>query len=126
MLDEVLGDASSVTGLRTRNVKTGETHTIDLQGVFVAIGHKPNTDLFTGQLDMNNGYIKVKGGSEGGATPTSIPGVFAAGDVADRLPAGGHFRRYLGHGGAGRRQVSGSGCLATLRGRVRRGRSRIC
>ena len=101
VLDEVLGDASGVTGLRTRNVKTGETRTIDLQGVFVAIGHKPNTDLFTGQLDMNNGYIKVKGGSEGGATSTSIPGVFAAGDVADHV-----YRQAV--------TSAGTGCMAAL------------
>ncbi len=101
VLDEVLGDASGVTGIRTRNVKTGETRVIDLQGVFIAIGHKPNTDLFVGQLDMHNGYIKVKGGSEGGATSTSIPGVFAAGDVADHI-----YRQAV--------TSAGTGCMAAL------------
>ena len=101
VLDEVLGDDSGVTGIRTRNVKTDETRTIDLQGVFIAIGHKPNTDLFVGQLDMHNGYIKVKGGSEGGATSTSIPGVFAAGDVADHI-----YRQAV--------TSAGTGCMAAL------------
>ncbi len=101
VLDEVLGDDSGVTGIRTRNVKTGETRVIDLQGVFIAIGHKPNTDLFVGQLDMHNGYIKVKGGSEGGATSTSIPGVFAAGDVADHI-----YRQAV--------TSAGTGCMAAL------------
>ena len=101
VLDEVLGDDSGVTDIRTRNVKTGETRAIDLQGVFIAIGHKPNTDLFVGQLDMHNGYIKVKGGSEGGATSTSIPGVFAAGDVADHI-----YRQAV--------TSAGTGCMAAL------------
>ncbi|MFZ1640223.1 MAG: thioredoxin-disulfide reductase [Candidatus Contendobacter sp.] len=101
VLDEVLGDDSGVTGLRTRNVKSGETREIPLQGVFIAIGHKPNTDLFAGQLDMHNGYIKVKGGSEGGATATSIPGVFAAGDVADHI-----YRQAV--------TSAGTGCMAAL------------
>lgn len=101
VLDEVLGDQSGVTGIRTRHVKTGTTRTIDLQGVFIAIGHKPNTDLFAGQLEMHNGYIKVKGGSEGGATSTSIPGVFAAGDVADHV-----YRQAV--------TSAGTGCMAAL------------
>src|SRR5881394_3901876 len=77
-LDEVLGDASGVTGARVKNVSTGARQDIAVQGVFVAIGHTPNTQLFEGQLAMSNGYIKVKGGSEGDATATSVPGVFAA------------------------------------------------
>ncbi len=101
VLDEVLGDASGVTGIRVRNVKTGATREMALQGVFIAIGHKPNTDLFAGQLEMNNGYIQVKGGSEGGATSTSIPGVFAAGDVADHV-----YRQAI--------TSAGSGCMAAL------------
>ena len=101
VLDEVLGDASGVTGIRTRHVQTGATRTIDVQGVFIAIGHTPNTDLFVGQLEMHNGYIQVKGGSEGGATSTSIPGVFAAGDVADHV-----YRQAI--------TSAGSGCMAAL------------
>ncbi len=100
-LDTVLGDDSGVTGIRVRNVKSDETRDISLQGVFIAIGHKPNTDLFAGQLDMHNGYIKVKGGSEGGATATSIPGVFAAGDVADHV-----YRQAV--------TSAGTGCMAAL------------
>ncbi len=85
VLDEVLGDKTGVTGMRIKNVKTGTTEDIKLMGVFIAIGHKPNTDLFVGQLDMENGYIVTKGGREGNATATSIPGVFAAGDVQDHV-----------------------------------------
>jgi len=85
VLDEVLGDKSGVTGMRIRNVKSGSTEDMQLMGVFIAIGHKPNTDLFVGQLDMENGYIVTKGGREGGATATSIAGVFAAGDVQDHI-----------------------------------------
>ncbi|HID46149.1 MAG TPA: thioredoxin-disulfide reductase [Chromatiaceae bacterium] len=84
-LDEVLGDDSGVTGMRIKNVKDGTTQDIELQGVFIAIGHSPNTGLFEGQLEMNNGYIKVKSGTEGNATATSIQGVYAAGDVADHV-----------------------------------------
>jgi thioredoxin reductase (NADPH) len=84
-LDEVLGDKSGVTGMRVRNVKTGASEDIALMGVFVAIGHKPNTDLFVGQLEMDNGYIITKSGRQGNATATSIPGVFAAGDVQDHV-----------------------------------------
>lgn len=84
-LDEVLGDNSGVTGIRIRNVKDGSTRDIDVHGVFIAIGHKPNTGIFEGQLEMNNGYIKVQGGSDGNATATSVPGVYAAGDVADHV-----------------------------------------
>ncbi len=85
VLDEVLGDDSGVTGMRVKNVKDGTTQEIELQGVFIAIGHQPNTGLFEGQLNMENGYIKVKSGTEGNATATSVEGVFAAGDVADHV-----------------------------------------
>jgi thioredoxin reductase (NADPH) len=101
VLDEVLGDDSGVTGIRVHSVKTGERKDLELQGVFIAIGHKPNTDIFAGQLEMRNGYILVKGGSEGGATATSIPGVFAAGDVADHV-----YRQAI--------TSAGSGCMAAL------------
>ncbi len=84
-LDEVLGDDSGVTGMRIKNVKDGSTRDIDVHGVFIAIGHAPNTGIFEGQLDMNNGYIKVQSGSNGNATATSVPGVYAAGDVADHV-----------------------------------------
>ena len=85
VLDEVLGDDSGVTGMRVKNVKDGSTREIELQGVFIAIGHKPNTDLFVGQLEMNNGYLKVQSGTDGNATATSIEGIYAAGDVADHV-----------------------------------------
>ena len=85
VLDEVLGDDSGVTGMRVKNVKDGSTQEIDVHGVFIAIGHKPNTDIFEGQLEMENGYIKVRSGTEGNATATSVEGVFAAGDVADHV-----------------------------------------
>ncbi len=85
VLDEVLGDKTGVTGMRIRNVKSGATEDISLMGVFIAIGHKPNTDLFAGQLEMDNGYIVTQAGRDGNATATSIPGVFAAGDVQDRI-----------------------------------------
>jgi len=84
-LDEVLGDKSGVTGMRIKGVKTGETSDIPLMGVFIAIGHKPNTDLFVGQLEMEGGYIVTQAGRSGNATATSIPGVFAAGDVQDHI-----------------------------------------
>lgn len=100
-LDEVLGDDSGVTGIRLRNVKNDELQELSLQGVFIAIGHKPNTDLFAGQLEMRNGYILIKTGTEGGATATSIPGVFAAGDVADHV-----YRQAI--------TSAGSGCMAAL------------
>jgi thioredoxin reductase (NADPH) len=101
VLEEVLGDTSGVTGLRLKNVKTDETKDIDVMGVFIAIGHHPNTDIFKGQLDMNNGYLKVKSGTDGMATQTSIPGVFAAGDVMDS-----HYRQAI--------TSAGSGCMAAL------------
>ncbi|HCI14523.1 MAG TPA: thioredoxin-disulfide reductase [Gallionellaceae bacterium] len=85
VLDEVLGDASGVTGMRIKHVKSGETQDIALKGVFIAIGHKPNTDLFAGQLEMDSGYIRTRGGNQGNATATSISGVFAAGDVQDQV-----------------------------------------
>ena len=84
-LDEVLGDKSGVTGMRIRSVKTGATEDLALMGVFIAIGHKPNTDLFVGQLEMEGGYIVTQSGRNGNATATSIPGVFAAGDVQDHI-----------------------------------------
>ena len=85
VLDEVLGDKSGVTGMRIKDVKSGATEDVALMGVFIAIGHKPNTDLFDGQLEMENGYIITRGGREGNATATSLPGVFAAGDVQDHI-----------------------------------------
>ena len=101
VLDEVLGDDSGVTGVRLRNLISGERKDIILQGVFIAIGHKPNTDIFAGQVEMKNGYIQVRGGSEGGATATSVPGVFAAGDVADHV-----YRQAV--------TSAGTGCMAAL------------
>jgi thioredoxin reductase (NADPH) len=85
VLEEVLGDNSGVTGIRVKNVKNGEITKLDLQGVFIAIGHTPNTELFKGQLEMVNGYIVTQGGNQGNAMATSIPGVFAAGDVQDHV-----------------------------------------
>ncbi len=85
VVDEVLGDASGVTGVRVRNVKSGAAAELAAKGFFVAIGHTPNTDLFAGQLEMDNGYIVTRGGREGQATATSVPGVFAAGDVQDHV-----------------------------------------
>lgn len=85
VLDEVLGDKTGVTGIRVKNTQTGASQEIALSGVFIAIGHKPNTDLFTGQLDMDHGYLVTRGGRLGNATQTSIPGVFAAGDVQDMI-----------------------------------------
>jgi thioredoxin reductase (NADPH) len=101
VLDEVLGDNSGVTGIRIRNVKDDSTKEIELMGVFIAIGHSPNTGLFEGQLEMNNGYIKVKGGLEGNATQSSMPGVFAAGDVMDHV-----YRQAI--------TSAGTGCQAAL------------
>jgi len=100
-LEEVLGDASGVTGVRLKSTLTGEENTLDLAGVFIAIGHKPNTDLFQGQLEMKDGYLKIRGGGEGDATCTSIPGVFAAGDVADHV-----YRQAI--------TSAGAGCMAAL------------
>lgn len=100
-LDEVLGDQSGVTGIRVRSTTDATTHELDLQGVFVAIGHKPNTELFTGQLEMNDGYLKIRSGLEGKATQTSIEGVFAAGDVCDHI-----YRQAI--------TSAGFGCMAAL------------
>lgn len=100
-LDEVLGDDSGVTGIRIHNNKNGERKTLNLKGVFIAIGHTPNTEIFAGQLDMHNGYIKVKSGLSGEATATSIPGVFAAGDVMDHV-----YRQAI--------TSAGTGCMAAL------------
>ena len=100
-LQEVLGDDSGVTGMRIASTKDDSTQDIDLAGVFIAIGHKPNTDIFAGQLDMANGYIKIHSGTEGGATQTSVPGVFAAGDVADHI-----YRQAV--------TSAGFGCMAAL------------
>ena len=96
VLEEVLGDDSGVTGMRIRGTKDDASTDIDLDGVFIAIGHKPNTSLFDGQLEMKNGYITVKSGISGDATATSIPGVFAAGDVADQV-----YRQAITSAGAG-------------------------
>lgn len=85
VLDEVLGDNSGVTGMRIKNTEDNSAKDLELHGVFIAIGHKPNTDIFQGQLKMKNGYIVTQGGNEGNATSTSIPGVFAAGDVQDHI-----------------------------------------
>jgi thioredoxin reductase (NADPH) len=100
-LDEVLGNDSGVTGMRVKNIKDNSVHTHEVEGVFIAIGHKPNTVLFEGQLEMSYGYIKVKSGAEGNATATSIHGVFAAGDVADHV-----YRQAI--------TSAGSGCMAAL------------
>ena len=100
-VDEVLGDDSGVTGMRIRSVNDNSTREIDVQGFFVAIGHTPNTSLFEQQLAMRNGYITIKSGLEGGATATSVPGVFAAGDVADQV-----YRQAV--------TSAGFGCMAAL------------
>lgn len=100
-LDEVLGNESGVTGVRLRDTGSKKTHERSLSGVFIAIGHTPNTGLFQGQLAMQGGYIEIRGGSEGDATATSIPGVFAAGDVADHI-----YRQAI--------TSAGFGCMAAL------------
>ncbi|WP_417330109.1 thioredoxin-disulfide reductase [Halomonas cupida] len=100
-LDEVLGDNTGVTGARLKSVDDGTTHEIQAPGVFIAIGHSPNTGIFEGQLDMAGGYIKVQSGLEGNATATSVPGVFAAGDVMDHV-----YRQAI--------TSAGSGCMAAL------------
>lgn len=100
-LEEVLGTDRGVSSMRLRNVLNNEMKEYDVKGIFIAIGHKPNSDLFLGQLEMENGYIKVKSGSNGGATATSIPGVFAAGDVTDYI-----YRQAI--------TSAGTGCMAAL------------
>jgi len=101
VLDEVTGDDSGVTGIRLKHRDTGATTDLALQGVFVAIGHKPNTDIFAGQLEMKNGYIVTRTGLNGHATATSVPGVFAAGDVQDHV-----YRQAI--------TSAGTGCMAAL------------
>ena len=100
-LDEVLGDASGVTGVRIKSTQDGATTDVKLQGCFIAIGHKPNTDIFAGQIEMKDGYIRTKSGLEGFATMTSVPGVFAAGDVQDHV-----YRQAI--------TSAGTGCMAAL------------
>jgi len=101
VLDEVLGDETGVTGIRIKNVQTGATEDIHLKGCFIAIGHSPNTDIFKGQLDMKDGYLVTQGGQNGFATQTSVPGVFAAGDVQDHI-----YRQAI--------TSAGTGCMAAL------------
>jgi thioredoxin reductase (NADPH) len=100
-VDEVLGDSSGVTGVRVATTDGSAKRDIEIAGIFIAVGHTPNTQIFEGQLDMAGGYIRVKGGSEGNATATSIPGVFAAGDVADHV-----YRQAV--------TSAGTGCMAAL------------
>ncbi len=101
VFDEALGDDSGVTGLRIRNVQDDSTRELDVSGIFIAIGHRPNTDLFAGQLDMKGGYISVQSGADGNATATSVEGVFAAGDVMDHV-----YRQAV--------TSAGTGCMAAL------------
>ncbi|WP_334165971.1 thioredoxin-disulfide reductase, partial [Tepidimonas sp.] len=101
VLDEVLGDDKGVTGVRIRHVESGATEALALQGVFIAIGHSPNTQIFAGQLEMKDGYIVTRGGRDGMATMTSVPGVFAAGDVQDHV-----YRQAI--------TSAGTGCMAAL------------
>ncbi len=100
-IDEVLGNEAGVTGVRVKSVLDGSTRDITVHGLFVAIGHTPNTSLFEGQLDMSNGYLKIHSGIEGNATATNVPGVFAAGDVTDQ-----HYRQAI--------TSAGFGCMAAL------------
>lgn len=100
-LEEVVGDDAGVTGVRLKHAQTGQIADHEVQGVFIAIGHKPNTDIFEGQLDMAGGYIKIQSGLEGNATATNVPGVFAAGDVSDHI-----YRQAV--------TSAGSGCMAAL------------
>lgn len=101
VLDEVLGDNTGVTGVRIKSTQDDSTEELELKGCFIAIGHKPNTDIFAGQLDMENGYIITKGGHDGFSTMTSIPGIFAAGDVQDHV-----YRQAI--------TSAGTGCMAAL------------
>ena len=101
VLDEVLGDAKGVIGIRIKDSRTGTLQQMDVQGLFIAVGHTPNTGIFEGQLEMNGGYIVTRGGSEGNASATSVPGVFAAGDVQDHV-----YRQAV--------TSAGSGCIAAL------------
>ncbi|MEN9474522.1 MAG: hypothetical protein RIS48_1242 [Pseudomonadota bacterium] len=101
VLDEVLGDASGVTGVRLKNVQSGATEELALMGCFIAIGHSPNTAIFEGQLEMKDGYLRTHGGQDGFATQTSVPGVFAAGDVQDHI-----YRQAI--------TSAGTGCMAAL------------
>lgn len=105
VLDEVIGDETGVTGARIRDVHTDKTQNLSVQGIFIAIGHTPNTGIFAGQLSMSNGYIKVHNGAEGNATATSVPGVFAAGDVADHV-----YRQAV--------TSAATGCMAALDAKV--------
>jgi thioredoxin reductase (NADPH) len=101
VLDEVLGDAHGVNGIYTKDVNTGDRQKLDVHGLFVAVGHTPNTGIFEGQLDMKGGYIVTRGGNEGNASATSVRGVFAAGDVQDHV-----YRQAV--------TSAGSGCIAAL------------
>ena len=101
VLDEVLGDETGVTGIRLKDSKTNNTEEISVKGVFIAIGHKPNTEIFEGQLKMENGYIITNNGRDGNFTSTSIPGIFAAGDVQDHI-----YRQAI--------TSAGTGCMAAL------------
>ncbi len=101
VLDEVLGDAKGVAGVRIKNIQTGATQQIDLQGLFIAVGHTPNTGIFEGQVEMKGGYIVTRGGSEGNASAASVQGVFAAGDVQDHV-----YRQAV--------TSAGSGCIAAI------------
>lgn len=101
VLEEVLGDDSGVTGIRISNVKSGEERRLDVDGVFIAIGHDPNSGIFKGQLEMKNGYVKINSGIDGNATETSVPGIFAAGDIADQV-----YRQAV--------TSAGFGCMAAL------------
>jgi thioredoxin reductase (NADPH) len=101
VLEEVLGDDAGVTGMRVKHVKSGDTTDVELAGVFIAVGHAPNTGIFEGQMDMKGGYIQIRSGTDGFATATSVPGVFAAGDVADHV-----YRQAI--------TSAGFGCMAAL------------